>query len=217
MSFIIVGSGGVYTGREAARPACEGIRRGRARNLLLAGHATRSAAELCAPVRGPATLMTGEGMMKTENRRAKGVAWGRRTLCYAAGALLFAAAAMNGVRAQLPPAQTSGGVEYVTGGFGADMAQAFKEAQSGYPLALTFAAADGDGGSRPYVADVHVVIRRADGSAVLDVPSAGPYLLVRLDPGRYVVEATYLGDSQTHDVTVKEGGPAQRVFTWERR
>src|SRR5690606_11983835 len=67
-------------------------------------------------------------------------------------AALAVAMAIPGVSlGQLPDPQTAGGVEYVTGGFGANMSQAFREAESDYPLALTFAATDEGGGARPYV------------------------------------------------------------------
>jgi len=132
-------------------------------------------------------------------------------------AMTIVAAAMLGTAwAQLPPPQTAGGVEYITGGFGADMSEAFKAAESDYPLALVFAATDEGGGSRPYLADVSVVIKRGNGEVVMEVPSAGPYLLMRLEPGPYAVEATYMGKTQTHNVTVKEGGPTRQVMTWER-
>ena len=128
-----------------------------------------------------------------------------------------ASAGMIGtVQAQLPSPETAGGVEYVTGGFGSDMSTAFKQAQSDYPLALTFAAADEDGGSRPYIAEVRVVIRDKEGGVVMEVPSAGPYFLARLSPGSYTVEATYMGETQTREVAVKEGGSAQEVVTWRR-
>jgi len=133
---------------------------------------------------------------------------------WAAGLLAASAASLGFAQTALPPPQTSGGIEYVTGGFGADMSEAFKQAESSYPLALTFAE-DAGGGSRPYVAEVGVVIKDEAGNVVVEVPSAGPYFLVRLQPGGYTVEATYMGDTQTHGVKVGEGGTVRRVLTWK--
>lgn len=129
--------------------------------------------------------------------------------------LVGAAALWSVAQAQLPPSQNAGGVEYVTGGFGSDMSEAFKAAKSEYPLALTFAGAD-EGGSSPYLAEVHVVVKDKQGATVMDVPSAGPYFLARLKPGQYTVEATYMGETQTQRVDIKEGGSAQDVLTWKR-
>lgn len=135
----------------------------------------------------------------------------------AAVALLAGAALHTLVHAQLPPAESYQGVEYVSGGFGSDNAEAFKAAQAQYPLALTFAAADEDGGSRPYVADVHVVVKDDNDTVVLDAPSVGPYLLAKLQPGNYEVAATYLGETQTRRIQVKDAGSARETITWKRR
>ena len=120
----------------------------------------------------------------------------------------------TGVRAQTLPAQEqSHGISYVTGGFGENMAAAFKAAEASYPLGLTFAE-DAGGGPRPYVADVAVQIRRDD-QLVFDVASAGPFLLVQLPPGSYVVEATYQGRKQSIRANIREGAPVHKVLTWK--
>lgn len=131
-------------------------------------------------------------------------------------AVLAAMIATGAARAQLPEPETVNGIEYVTGGFGADMSKAFRQAESDYPLALTFAASDEGGGARPFVADVRVVVRDASGGVVMEVPSAGPYLLARLEPGSYVVDATYMGKTQTRRVTLKKGATTREVITWPR-
>lgn len=133
------------------------------------------------------------------------------------GAALIAASVYWGLaNAQLPAAQSADGVEYVTGGFGSDESTAFKAAESSYPLALTFAATDEGGGSRPYIAEVALVVKDQSGAVVMDVPSAGPYFLARLQPGSYTIEATYQGMTQTRTLEVKEGGSTRDVLTWKR-
>lgn len=125
--------------------------------------------------------------------------------------LAFASIAQT---ATLPSPQTSNGIEYVTGGFGEDMAQAFKAAESAYPLGLTFAE-DAGGGSRPYVADVGVSIKDSSGATILEAPSTGPYFLAKLKPGQYRIDATYQGKTQTLNVKIGEGHPARHVMTWK--
>lgn len=136
--------------------------------------------------------------------------------CLLSGAVLAIAALMGTAWAQLPPAQTSGGVEYVTGGFGSEMAEAFKNAAGEYPLTLVFAATDEGGGAQPYIADVTVTVKQG-GNVLAEIPDAGPYLLLRLDPGSYVIDASYTGTTQTQDVVVKAGEPVRHVLTWDRR
>ncbi|MFC5608529.1 hypothetical protein [Variovorax soli] len=47
------------------------------------------------------------------------------------------------------------------------------------------------------------------GNAVLDqVHSAGPYLMARLDPGRYTVEAVLAGQKIQREISIR--GPARR-------
>jgi len=114
----------------------------------------------------------------------------------------------------LPPIQQSKGVEYVSGGFGENAADAFKQAQASFPLSLIFAE-DAGGGSRPYVADVHVVIKNPAGATVMDVPAAGPYFLAKLEPGKYLLEATYMGNTQKQEIDVTASKPVHLVLTWK--
>jgi len=132
-----------------------------------------------------------------------------------AGFFLAGAVLSVGARAQLPPAQHSGQVEYVSGGIGQDESSAFRQARGNYPLALTFAV-EGGGGSSPYASGVDVVVENRQGQRLLNVTSDGPYLLARLAPGTYKVNAAYNGQLQTREVTVPQSGTADVKFAWKR-
>ncbi len=132
----------------------------------------------------------------------------------AAGALSIAAVGISYAQTGLPATQQANGTEYVTGGFGENGADAFKQAESTFPLTLVFAE-DAGGGSRPYVAEVRVVVKKADGEVVLEVPSAGPYLLAKLEPGTYSVEATYMGETKTQEVKISDSQPTRHVMAWK--
>src|SRR5690606_31969580 len=119
-----------------------------------------------------------------------------------AAVLLAGVVLSNPASAQLPPAQTANGVEYVTGGFGQEESTAFKQAQSRYSLSLTFAVTGSGSASSPYAGNVQVRIRSAQNGEVLDAVSSGPYFLANLSPGSYTVEATYEGDTQSKQVTI---------------
>lgn len=153
-------------------------------------------------------------------RQAASPAASKRMRLACASALLMGAGLlcvgwMGAAHAQLPPAQTAQGVEYVTGGFGSDAAAAFKEAKSRYPLALTFAATDEDG-TTPYVAEVQLEIADEQGKSVLSLPSVGPFLLADLKPGTYTVRATYEGKTQTQQMKVAGPGSADARIAWKR-
>ncbi len=49
---------------------------------------------------------------------------------------------------------------------------------------------------------------------VLNAVSRGPYMLVRLQPGRYVVHAAYDGREQERAATVAGNGSVRVPFYW---
>jgi hypothetical protein len=109
----------------------------------------------------------------------------------------------------LPAPQQSGGVTYITGGFGDNQANAFKEAGAKHSVMMVFSETGG-----AYLADVPVRIKAKGEGANVDIKAAGPYLLVDLPNGSYTAEASHQGKSQTRDFTVS-GQKGQRIsFTW---
>lgn len=109
----------------------------------------------------------------------------------------------------LPAPQQSGGVTYITGGFGDSQASAFKEAGAKHSVMMVFSETSG-----AYLADIPVQIKAKGEGANVDIKAAGPYLLVDLPDGSYTAQATHQGKSQTKDFSVS-GQKGQRIsFTW---
>ena len=108
----------------------------------------------------------------------------------------------------------SGNIEYVTGGVGQGEAQAMKSATSQWPLALQFAVTTGAGKAQ-YAADIDVAIHDAGGKSLLQAVSNGPFLLARLEPGTYTVQATRQGTMKQQKVTVRQGRTSRAMFTWK--
>lgn len=131
-------------------------------------------------------------------------------------ALLTGALLAGTAQAQLPPTQTSNGVQYVTGGFGQEESNAFKQARSSYGLALTFAVNAPGSASSPYAGDVQVHLTDQQGKTVLDAISTGPYFLANPEPGNYRLAVTFDGEQQTKDVTIKAEQATELKFTWQR-
>ncbi|KAB0632116.1 carboxypeptidase-like regulatory domain-containing protein [Burkholderia latens] len=124
------------------------------------------------------------------------------------------AAAASGAYAQssddgLPEVSQQGDVSYVSGGIGKDQSTAFERNESAWPLALRFTGKGGE-----YLADVHVRIVDGKGTEVLKTDARGPYMLVKLPPGRYTVHASYQGSDETRAVTVGAKGGAKAAFQW---
>ncbi|MBN3791205.1 carboxypeptidase regulatory-like domain-containing protein [Burkholderia sp. Bp8963] len=112
----------------------------------------------------------------------------------------------------LPAAHQQGDVSFVSGGIGQDESTAFQRNEAAWPLALRFTGAGGE-----FLADVHVRITDAKGAEVLKTDAHGPYMLVKLPPGRYTVTASYQGKDEAHDVTVGAKGGAKQAFTWSAK
>ena len=109
----------------------------------------------------------------------------------------------------MPQVQHQGDVAFVSGGVGSDESKALQGAEHRWPLALRFTGPGSD-----FLADVHVQIVDAHGSDVLQTTSRGPYMLVKLRPGRYTVHARYKSDDQQKAVTIPTTGSAKSAFYW---
>lgn len=112
----------------------------------------------------------------------------------------------------LPPVQHEGGIEYLSGGVGQDEARAIEQAGRHWPLTLEFAVQDGK--RADFTADVQVLVRDARRHTVLQTTTQGPFLLARLRPGHYTVEATRQGQTRHQAVTVARSHAAHAVFVW---
>jgi hypothetical protein len=133
---------------------------------------------------------------------------------FAAAFLVTSIAYLSPVAASGPlEEKTQGSVRYATGGIGADEVAAFKAAAPQYPLELLFAqkASPND----VYLADVKVVVKSASGQVLLDTVSGGPFLLARLPPGKYRIEADSDGVVKQQAVELKAGQHRRVVFVWD--
>jgi hypothetical protein len=109
----------------------------------------------------------------------------------------------------LPQIQQQGTVSYVSGGVGLDESQALKREAPHWPLSMSFIGPTAD-----YLSEVHVRIVGAEGAEVLNAESRGPYMLVKLPPGKYTVLARYKDQEQKRAVTVSAQGSARADFRW---
>jgi hypothetical protein len=136
----------------------------------------------------------------------------RKTAWAAVLGALVVGGALAQASAPLPPVHTGGPVEYLSGGIGADESAAIRAASAQWPLTLEFAI---NGKQRAdFAADVKVRVRDARGREVLQATSEGPFLLARLAPGSYAVEATLAGQTLHRKVDVKAGKASREVFLW---
>lgn len=113
-------------------------------------------------------------------------------------------------QAPMPQQKMQNAVAYLNGGAGDEEVQFIKQAIKDYSMALAFARSASP--RAEYVADVAVTVKDAKGQTVFDLPSSGPYLLLKLPAGSYQVTATYQGKAQTRKVSA---GNAASLVTFE--
>lgn len=135
-----------------------------------------------------------------------------RRLAVALAALAIGGGAAHAATTPLPPLHRSGGIEYLSGGVGHDEARAVERAARHWPLTLEFAVKNKP--RADFAADVRVHVRDAKGHTTLDARSDGPFLLAKLPPGRYRVDASLDGKTLHEKVQVKAGHPAKALFLW---
>ena len=130
------------------------------------------------------------------------------------GALV--ALAMGSTAAQaaspLPPVHKSGAVEYLSGGIGQDEARAIEGEAKHWPLTLEFAVKDKR--RAEFAADVKVLVRDAMGHTALELTAGAPFLLAKLAPGNYSIEASFAGKTLHEKALVEPGHPAKALFLW---
>lgn len=102
-----------------------------------------------------------------------------------------------------------GDYAHVSGGVGDESLERLDALQMGFNLKLTFALTAGD-----YLSGTAVEIAEAGGKVVVNAQSEGPFMLVRLPPGRYVVSATQGGVRKSQKLTVGARGNQTVHFRW---
>ncbi|MGA2548637.1 MAG: carboxypeptidase-like regulatory domain-containing protein [Burkholderiaceae bacterium] len=131
----------------------------------------------------------------------------------ALGAALFLCGALGTASAAPLVEQHAGSIAYVTGGVGDSEDAAIKQMMPQYSVSMTFAERQGD--KAVYLADVPVSVRDSNGQTVLNIKTNGPYLLVRLPAGRYTLEASHQGRTESRSISVTSAHSSQAVvFEW---
>ena len=114
----------------------------------------------------------------------------------------------------LPRVKTQGAVSYLSGGIGKDEARAVEAAAPKWPAVLEFVVKDKKSTEDAFLANVSVRITNPARHTVLATVSDGPFVLARLQPGRYRVEATVDGKTLTRSMHVAATGSTREVFVW---
>jgi hypothetical protein len=112
-----------------------------------------------------------------------------------------------------PPIRVAQGIEYMCGGKSSAEAAFMETVAPRWAATFEFAVSRGKPGQFP--SDVKVVVRdRYSGRLVMETATGSPFMLARLDPGAYEVEATLAGITLQQPLTVFNGLSAKAQFVW---
>ena len=112
-----------------------------------------------------------------------------------------------------PPIHMTNGIEYMSGGISSDEAALMQNVAPRWPATFEFAIKDGH--RADFAADVAVTVLDAGGRPVLaHVMAEGPFMVARLEPGHYEVEATLAGQTLKQAVDIRAGSPTRTLFLW---
>jgi hypothetical protein len=125
--------------------------------------------------------------------------------CALIGIVLLVASPSRGLEVQ-----DHDGVKYVTGGVGFDERKELDALSRQFNLKLTFALTNGD-----FLGESQVHITSADGTAVLDAVTDGPYFYVHLKPGTYTVKIDRDGHVLQRTAHVTDRGQQHLMFSWK--
>jgi hypothetical protein len=123
------------------------------------------------------------------------------------------ACSLAAAAAGLPAEHQVGSVSYVTGGVSEDEANTFKQMKGDYPLAIELV--EKQVGRNGFTADANVKVFDQAGNMVLSAKADGPFMLVRLPPGQYRVQASLNGRTvQSGALQVGTGKSAQAILAF---
>lgn len=126
-------------------------------------------------------------------------------------ALLVSVVLAAGAQSAIDRGETSRGEPWLMGGVGQDEVAALQLARSGYSLSVQTAARR----TGAFLADVHLRIADAQGAPVFDHDLSGPWLLVKLQPGPYTLQASWRGQVQAARVDVPAQGVREQMFYFD--
>lgn len=97
------------------------------------------------------------------------------------------------------------GIQYLSGGIGADEQMMLQQAEAQYPVKIVFANSNG-----AYMSDVDVTVKNTSGETVLGLTTDGPVLLMDLEPGNYTLSADDGVEVKTQKLSVTD---STRTYT----
>jgi len=111
-----------------------------------------------------------------------------------------------------PKEHHKGAVTWISGGVSKDEAKAMRKIASRYNVRLVMAVARKP--SAAFLGAVPVKVSDAKGRTVLGVKTDGPFLFLKLPPGRYTVSAKVAGHVLSKSLRAKDRGSLEIALIW---
>ncbi|MCX7238325.1 MULTISPECIES: hypothetical protein [Polynucleobacter] len=116
--------------------------------------------------------------------------------------------------AQIPETQYSQGISYITGGVGEGETVAILAEAKQWPLLLEMSQIENGRGVWIFGATIKIM-SAAKKQIVFDAQADGPYMLVNLVPGDYLIVAVYGGVTQKRSVSIKADSTQKISLFWK--
>ena len=114
---------------------------------------------------------------------------------------------------QIPETQHSQGISYITGGVGEGETVAILAETKQWPLLLEMSQIEN--GRGVWIFGATIKISDSKKQIIFDAQADGPYMLVNLVPGDYLIEATYQGVVQKRALSVKSDSSQKISLFWK--
>ena len=115
--------------------------------------------------------------------------------------------------AQIPETQHSQGISYITGGVGESETVAILADAKQWPLLLEMSQIEN--GRGVWIFGATIKIMNSKKQIIFDAQADGPYMLINLESGDYVIEADYQGVIQKRVLSIKAGSPQKISLFWK--
>ncbi|THB78454.1 MAG: hypothetical protein D3926_12980 [Desulfobacteraceae bacterium] len=112
---------------------------------------------------------------------------------------------------EIEPQTSAAGIQYISGGIGAGERQDLEKMMDGYNPKVVLTE-----GSGYYLSKCRVIILKSTSHIMVDTVTKGPWLMARLDPGRYQIKALHRGIRQGASVDVDPAGTQEVILNWNR-
>lgn len=115
--------------------------------------------------------------------------------------------------AQIPGTQYSQGISYISGGVGEEESQAILAEAKQWPILLELSQLEN--GRGVWIFGAKIKILNTKNQVIFDAQADGPYMLINLPTGDYLLEGTYQDVVQKRAIVVKTAMPQKVNVFWK--